>query len=334
MFYLISVIIFIIAVLLILVILVQNPKGGLASNFSSSNQVMGVRKTTDFLEKATWTLGIALLVFSVISSSMIGGTEVATPGTGSYSFTGGTDGSHVIAAEFLLGAPPPLMTLQVNTVTGALTLVGDASESISFGYYEIKSDGGSLTTTGWNSLADQDFDGNGPANGSGNGWEEAGGSGSDTLAEAYLLGNSTVTAGAEVDLGTGFDTGVGVQDLTFRFLTDQGKIRDGNVEYISYLLGDMNGDGSVTNGDISAFVLALTDPAGYASAYPTLDPDQLGDFTGDGSLTNGDISDFVNALTAPSITAPELSAIAAVPEPGSLALLGIGGLLLARRRHA
>lgn len=76
MFYLVSVIIFIIAVLLILVILVQNPKGGLASNFSSSNQVMGVRKTTDFLEKATWTLGIALLVFSVISSSMIGGTEV------------------------------------------------------------------------------------------------------------------------------------------------------------------------------------------------------------------------------------------------------------------
>ncbi len=74
MFILVSVIIFIIATLLILVILVQNPKGGLASNFSSSNQVMGVRKTTDFLEKATWTLGIALLIFSVISSSLIGGT--------------------------------------------------------------------------------------------------------------------------------------------------------------------------------------------------------------------------------------------------------------------
>ena len=73
MFILVSVLIFIVAVLLILVILVQNPKGGLASNFSSSNQVMGVRKTTDFLEKATWTLGIALLIFSVISSSLIGG---------------------------------------------------------------------------------------------------------------------------------------------------------------------------------------------------------------------------------------------------------------------
>ena len=75
MFYFVSVLIFIVAILLALIILVQNPKGGLASNFSSSNQVMGVRKTTDFLEKATWTLGIALLILSVISSSLIGGPE-------------------------------------------------------------------------------------------------------------------------------------------------------------------------------------------------------------------------------------------------------------------
>jgi preprotein translocase subunit SecG len=77
MFVFVSVLIFIVAILLILVILVQNPKGGLASNFSSSNQVMGVRKTTDFLEKATWTLGIALLVLSVVSSSLIGGPTKA-----------------------------------------------------------------------------------------------------------------------------------------------------------------------------------------------------------------------------------------------------------------
>jgi preprotein translocase subunit SecG len=55
---------------LILVIMVQNPKGGLASNFSSSNQVMGVRRTADFLEKATWTLGIALVVLSILSSTI------------------------------------------------------------------------------------------------------------------------------------------------------------------------------------------------------------------------------------------------------------------------
>ncbi len=53
----------IISILLVLVVLVQNPKGGgLASNFAASNQIMGVKKTGDFLEKATWTLAIALLV--------------------------------------------------------------------------------------------------------------------------------------------------------------------------------------------------------------------------------------------------------------------------------
>lgn len=60
------ILIIIVSILLILLVLVQNSKGGgLAAGFSSSNQIMGVRKTTDFLEKATWTLVIALVVFSV-----------------------------------------------------------------------------------------------------------------------------------------------------------------------------------------------------------------------------------------------------------------------------
>jgi preprotein translocase subunit SecG len=68
----ISVLIFIVCVLLVLVVLVQNSKGGgLASNFSSSNQFMGVRKTADFLEKTTWILAIALLVLSMASIFVI-----------------------------------------------------------------------------------------------------------------------------------------------------------------------------------------------------------------------------------------------------------------------
>ena len=70
--FLINLLIIIASVLLILIVLVQNSKGGgLASNFSSSNQVMGVRKTTDFLEKATWGLAISLLVFSLLSTMTI-----------------------------------------------------------------------------------------------------------------------------------------------------------------------------------------------------------------------------------------------------------------------
>ncbi|WP_159519311.1 preprotein translocase subunit SecG [Sunxiuqinia indica] len=72
MYTLITVLIFITCVLLILIVLVQNSKGGgLASNFQSSNQIMGVRKTTDFLEKATWALAGALLFFSVLGSAFI-----------------------------------------------------------------------------------------------------------------------------------------------------------------------------------------------------------------------------------------------------------------------
>ena len=59
----------IICALLTMLVLVQNSKGGgLASNFSASNQYMGVRKTTDFLEKATWTLAAGLLFFSLVAT--------------------------------------------------------------------------------------------------------------------------------------------------------------------------------------------------------------------------------------------------------------------------
>lgn len=56
----------IVAILLTFIVLIQESKGGgLASNFAASNQIMGVRKTTDVVEKATWTLAGALVVLSV-----------------------------------------------------------------------------------------------------------------------------------------------------------------------------------------------------------------------------------------------------------------------------
>jgi len=73
----VAVLIILTCVLLTLIVLVQSSKGGgLASNFSSSNQFMGVRKTADFLEKSTWTLAIVLLVLSLFSIFVIprGGT--------------------------------------------------------------------------------------------------------------------------------------------------------------------------------------------------------------------------------------------------------------------
>jgi len=72
MYLLITIFIFVAAILLVLIVLVQNSKGGgLSSGFSSSNQVMGVRKTTDFLEKFTWTLAAAICILSIASAGFM-----------------------------------------------------------------------------------------------------------------------------------------------------------------------------------------------------------------------------------------------------------------------
>ena len=55
------------SLLMIFIVLIQESKGGgLASNFSSSNAIMGVRKTADFVEKATWALAATMVAFSIV----------------------------------------------------------------------------------------------------------------------------------------------------------------------------------------------------------------------------------------------------------------------------
>lgn len=72
MYYLFVILIIIVAVLLTLIVMVQNSKGGgLAAGFTSANQYGGVVQTNKFLEKATWTLAIALLVLSLFASMTI-----------------------------------------------------------------------------------------------------------------------------------------------------------------------------------------------------------------------------------------------------------------------
>jgi preprotein translocase subunit SecG len=83
----------IVCFLLILAVMVQNPKGGgLSSSFGGSQQLGGVQKTTDFLDKSTWTLGgilIALILLSSLSfnggqasgSKILGNDEILVPTT-------------------------------------------------------------------------------------------------------------------------------------------------------------------------------------------------------------------------------------------------------------
>ena len=67
MYTLLVIIMVIAALLMIGIVLIQESKGGgLASNFSSYNQIGGVRKTTDFIEKTTCGLAAAMVVISVL----------------------------------------------------------------------------------------------------------------------------------------------------------------------------------------------------------------------------------------------------------------------------
>ena len=68
----VSVLVIVACFLQSLIVLVQNSKGGgLAANFTSAGQSMGIRKTADFLEKSTWTLAAAILILCVVATASI-----------------------------------------------------------------------------------------------------------------------------------------------------------------------------------------------------------------------------------------------------------------------
>ena len=78
MYVLIIVLTLLAAVLLIGVVLIQKSKGGgLSSSFAGSNQIMGVRRTTNFIEKVTWTLAGAIAVLAVVSVFFLPGRNAA-----------------------------------------------------------------------------------------------------------------------------------------------------------------------------------------------------------------------------------------------------------------
>jgi preprotein translocase subunit SecG len=80
---LLTVLIILASLILILVVLVQNSKGGgLASQFSASNQVMGVKKTTELIEKITWGLVVTIFVLCLaLSFSLKSDTQGAATDT-------------------------------------------------------------------------------------------------------------------------------------------------------------------------------------------------------------------------------------------------------------
>jgi preprotein translocase subunit SecG len=79
MLYTIVILAIIVCVLLVLIVLIQNPKGGgLSSGFAGSNNIMGVQRTGDFLEKGTWVLAVSLMVLALMINVVVDKGGVTT----------------------------------------------------------------------------------------------------------------------------------------------------------------------------------------------------------------------------------------------------------------
>lgn len=121
MLELIGVLLIIVCLLLTITVMVQNPKGGgLSSTFGGGNQVLGVQKTTNFLEKTTWAMAIALLVL-VMGTHIIGnpnsnGTGVQIDGDVIES-TAQPAASDGLGVEPTTGTATPAATTPVSTET-------------------------------------------------------------------------------------------------------------------------------------------------------------------------------------------------------------------------
>ena len=98
--YTFSIIMIVIAsILLILAVLVQSPKSGMTANFGAANQTMGVRQTTDFLEKFTWAMIAAIVFFTLLSVVALPKSNKANEVIGIEEIAAGVDQATAIVDE-------------------------------------------------------------------------------------------------------------------------------------------------------------------------------------------------------------------------------------------
>ena len=209
-----------------------------------------------------------------------------------------------------------LLFLEVNTTTGQTAIKNLTGDAFHVDYYKVTSAGGSaLNATAWNSLQEQNLAGFPAGNGSGNGWEQFGGSSSSVIGESYLTGNSIVANSASIGLGAAFNIG-GAHDLKFQYA----------VISQTVLGADFDSDGDVDGRDFLTWQRGLGTSSGATKAQ--------GDADGDMDVDADDLAAWKGEFGATSFGGPGAiaqgfvryvsGAATAVPEPSSVLLAGIG----------
>ncbi|WP_197528327.1 PEP-CTERM sorting domain-containing protein [Aeoliella mucimassa] len=220
------------------------------------------------------------------------------------------------------------MGLEVNTATGNIQLVNNTDAAIDFDSYQIRSAGtapdyiGSLNEAGWLSIAERPspIAGFPQSTGGGQGWEVGPYASANELVEWYLNdegSESSLASGASINLGSAFDTSVGVEDLEFFYKLPSGAIVVGLVDYYSAaaIAGDYNGDNIVNLADYTIW----RDTLGSST-------DLRADGNGDSVVDASDYTVWKDnfGATASSLDGLTSPAPTAVPEPGAWLLMLIG----------
>ena len=183
------------------------PASSLASNVFTTFNIRAPGMTPA-QSQANWSQ------LSVTHTVSVGAPEVGHPI--GVSFRGQRDSAVDDATLRVDDTVTQVLFLEVNTTNGQVRLKNLTGATVNIDYYEVTSAGNALNSTAWNSLQEQNLAGFPAGNGSGNGWEEAGGSNSGVVGESYLTGSSGVANNANISLGTAFTVG-GVQNLLFKY---------------------------------------------------------------------------------------------------------------------
>jgi hypothetical protein len=230
--------------------------------------------------------------------------------------------------ETVTGLTPQVLRLQVNTSSGAASVLGGGSSN-ALDYYEINSAGGGLVAGSFNGIRG---DGGLPAgNGTGNGWELGGSNSSTSLTETYLAGQSTIAAGAAaLPIGSVYNTVTNSHDLAFTYYTNDGVQHIGMVEYVAGMLPDFSGNSFV---DAADYVMwrknnGLTGGATISQ----------GDANGDGNVNSTDFALWRESFGLTSSASASSLAGGAVPEPSTglllVAAVGVYAAFVRRRIRA
>jgi hypothetical protein len=276
---------------------------------NAGNASLGTTEITNINDTSTWRSKSSTAPVPVGTASL----RVSVFGT---PLSGGPDGYIDNVDVRVKTAASELVFLEVNTTNGQVKIKNQTGAAVKVDYYQITSAASALNAVGWSSFQDQNQAGFPAGNGTGNGWEEAGGSGAKVLGESYLTGNSAVANSASLGLGAAFNVG-GAHDLVFKYGALVGVAGDYNgngvVDAADYTVWrDHLGQSFTMSNDITRGVVDQADydvwRANFGQTAGPTDPSTL-------------VTGFVRYVTS--------GATAAVPEPSSVVLVGVGLATLA-----